>query len=172
MKLTPRVKLALIASLFALPIVASVVTYFFFPPSPTGNYGELLLPPAPAPTEVIAMRERWILMAWDRAPCEGACLEKITAMRLRDLVDEGLLEKRAYHEPGQRRREDYHLTDKGEDLLPALLALMRWGDRWVRADGGRVRLSHKDCRAPIDVEIRCGEGHSVTAADIQAARPS
>jgi DNA-binding HxlR family transcriptional regulator len=98
--------------------------------------------------------------------------EKITAMRLRELVDEGLLEKRAYHEPGQRRREDYHLTDKGEDFLPALLALMRWGDRWVRADGGRVRLSHKDCGAPIDVEIRCGEGHSVTAADIQAARPS
>jgi hypothetical protein len=81
MKLAPRVKLALIAALFALPIVASVVTYFFFPPTPTGNYGELLLPPAPAPTEVIAMRGRWILIAWDRAPCGGDCLEKITAMR-------------------------------------------------------------------------------------------
>jgi hypothetical protein len=81
MKLTPRVKLVLIAGLFALPIVASVVTYVFFPPSPTGNYGELLLPPAPAPTELTAMRERWVLIAWDRAPCEGACLDKITAMR-------------------------------------------------------------------------------------------
>src|SRR4051812_38455550 len=59
--------------------------------------------------------------------------EKITAMRLKDLVDEGLLEKRPYHDPGQRRREAYHLTEKGQDLLPALLALMRWGDRWVRA---------------------------------------
>jgi len=98
--------------------------------------------------------------------------EKITAMRLRELVDEGLLEKKAYHEPGQRRREDYHLTDKGADLLPALLALMRWGDRWARADGGRVRLSHKACGAPIDIDIRCGEGHSVTSADIQAARPN
>ena len=27
------------------------------------------------------MRERWILVAWDRAPCEGACVAKITAMR-------------------------------------------------------------------------------------------
>jgi hypothetical protein len=81
MKLTPRVKLALIAALFALPIVASVVTYVFFPPPPTGNYGELLLPPASAPTELIAMRERWILVAWDRAPCEAACLDKITVMR-------------------------------------------------------------------------------------------
>lgn len=81
MKLTPRVKLALIAGLFALPIVASVVTYVFFPPRTTGNYGELLLPPAPAPAELMAMRERWALIAWDLAPCEGACLDKITVMR-------------------------------------------------------------------------------------------
>jgi DNA-binding HxlR family transcriptional regulator len=95
--------------------------------------------------------------------------DKITATRLKELVDEGILEKRPYHEPGQRSREDYHLTKKGEELLPALLALMRWGDRWVRADGGRVSLSHKDCGAPIEVEVRCGDGHPVTAGDIQAA---
>jgi DNA-binding HxlR family transcriptional regulator len=95
--------------------------------------------------------------------------EKITATRLRELVDAGILERRPYHEPGQRSREDYHLTDKGEELLPAILALMRWGDRWVRSDGGPVSLSHKDCGAPIEVEVRCGEGHPVRAVDIQAA---
>lgn len=95
--------------------------------------------------------------------------EKITATRLKELVDEGLLEKRPYHDPGQRRREGYHLTEKGQDLLPALLALMRWGDRWVRADGGRVRLTHSDCGAPIEIDIRCGADHSVSAADIEAA---
>lgn len=94
--------------------------------------------------------------------------EKITAARLKELVDEGLLEKRPYHQPGQRRREDYHLTPKGEELLPALLALMRWGDRWVRTDGGRVGLTHSGCGAPIEVEIRCGEGHSVSAAEVEA----
>ena len=81
MKLTPRAKLALIAMFFALPIAASVVTYVFFPPAPTGNYGELLLPPASAPAELIAMRERWILVAWDRARCAAACEDKITVMR-------------------------------------------------------------------------------------------
>lgn len=81
MRLTPRTKLALLASLFAAPIVASVIAYVFFPPAPTGNYGELLLPPAPAPTELSAMRERWILVTWDRAPCEGACVDRITTMR-------------------------------------------------------------------------------------------
>ena len=81
MKLTPRAKLALIAALFALPIVASVVTYLYFPPAPMGNYGELLLPPASAPTELIAMRGRWILVTWDRAPCQAACIDKVTVMR-------------------------------------------------------------------------------------------
>jgi hypothetical protein len=81
MNLTPRMKLALIAGLFALPVVASVVTYFFFPPAPTGNYGELLLPPASPPPALIAMRERWIMVTWDRAPCQAACVEKITVMR-------------------------------------------------------------------------------------------
>jgi hypothetical protein len=81
MRLTPRTKLVLLAALFALPIVGSVTAYVFFPPAPTANYGELLLPPAPAPTELIGMRERWILVTWDRAPCEAACVAKITAMR-------------------------------------------------------------------------------------------
>ena len=81
MKLGSRAKLVLLASLFALPIAASVVAYRFFPPPASANYGELLLPPASAPAELIAMRERWILVAWDRAACEGACVAKITAMR-------------------------------------------------------------------------------------------
>lgn len=95
--------------------------------------------------------------------------EKITAARLKELVGEGILEKRPYQEPGRRGREDYHLTAKGEELLPVLLALLRWGDRWVRADGGRVTMSHRDCGAPVDVEVRCADGHLIGAQDIQAA---
>jgi DNA-binding HxlR family transcriptional regulator len=96
--------------------------------------------------------------------------EKITAARLKELVEEGLLERRPYHVAGQRSREDYHLTLKGEELLPAILALMQWGDRWARPDGGRVALRHADCGEPITVEVRCAEGHPVTADDIEAAR--
>jgi DNA-binding HxlR family transcriptional regulator len=95
--------------------------------------------------------------------------EKITATRLRELVDEGILEKRPYHEAGQRGREEYHLTDKGEELLPILLALLRWGDRWARPDGGRVAMSHVDCGSPIEVEVRCTKGHPVKAGNIEAA---
>src|SRR5881227_2449525 len=54
--------------------------------------------------------------------------EPVAAARLRELVDEGLLEREDYRDPGQRTRQRYKLTEKGEDLLPALAALMQWGD--------------------------------------------
>jgi len=95
--------------------------------------------------------------------------ERIVAARLKELVDEGLLERRPYHIAGQRSREDYHLTHKGEELLPTLLALMQWGNRWTRTDGGRIALTHADCGSPVTVEVRCGAGHVVTAGDIDAS---
>src|SRR5437588_8579162 len=52
--------------------------------------------------------------------------EPATAARLKELVDQGLLEREDYREPGQRTRQRYRLTDKGADLLPALVALMKW----------------------------------------------
>jgi hypothetical protein len=64
LKLTPRAKLVLLASLFVLPIVASLVAYRFFPPPPTANYGELLLPPQALSAAFRERhRERWLLVA-------------------------------------------------------------------------------------------------------------
>lgn len=79
--------------------------------------------------------------------------------RLRELAGQGLLEREDYREPGQRTRQRYRLTDKGADLLPALVALMQGGDRWLDDRGGPVELRHRDCGRPVGVELRCGAGH-------------
>ena len=64
MKLTPRAKLLLIALLFALPMIASVTVYVFFPPPPSANYGELLLPPQVLPADFRKPHgELWLLVA-------------------------------------------------------------------------------------------------------------
>ena len=64
MKLSPRMKLLLIVALFASPMVASVVAYNFFPPPPSANYGELLLPPQVLSAELRRPHgERWLLVA-------------------------------------------------------------------------------------------------------------
>src|SRR5271167_2464551 len=46
--------------------------------------------------------------------------DPVAAARLRELVDEGLLEREDYREPGQRTRQSYRLTAKGAELFPAL----------------------------------------------------
>jgi DNA-binding HxlR family transcriptional regulator len=74
--------------------------------------------------------------------------------RLETLVAEGLLETRVYAQ--RPRRHEYRLTEKGADLIPALLALMQWGDRWMwRGSRGPVRVVHEDCGHAVNVEVRC-----------------
>jgi DNA-binding HxlR family transcriptional regulator len=52
----------------------------------------------------------------------------VLTKRLNTLVDEDLLQRRSYREPGERTRDEYVLTAAGHDLLPVLAALMAWGD--------------------------------------------
>jgi DNA-binding HxlR family transcriptional regulator len=95
--------------------------------------------------------------------------EPVTAARLRELVDQGLLERESYREPGQRTRQRYRLTDKGADLFPVLVALMQWGDRWLEDSGGPVELRHRDCGERVTAELRCAAGHDVGPDDLALA---
>jgi DNA-binding HxlR family transcriptional regulator len=52
----------------------------------------------------------------------------ILTNRLTTMVENGLLEKREYHDQGERTRFSYHLTPAGEDLKLTLAALQQWGD--------------------------------------------
>jgi len=92
--------------------------------------------------------------------------EPVAATRLRELVDEGLLVREPYREPGQRTRMAYRLTEKGAELLPVLAALMQWGDRWLQPDGAPVQLRHADCGEVVQAELRCAAGHPAPLAEL------
>ena len=96
--------------------------------------------------------------------------DPVTAARLRELVDEGLLAREDYREPGQRTRQQYRLTEMGADLFPVLVALMQWGDRWLDDRGGPVELLHRGCGEPVGVSVRCAAGHEVDTSEIDVAR--
>ena len=92
MKLSPRARLLLLMSLFALPIVASTVAYRVAAPVATGNYGELLLPPRTLPEAPLARPQggafrftelsgKWVLFMAEAGECPEACLEKLTTLR-------------------------------------------------------------------------------------------
>ncbi len=95
--------------------------------------------------------------------------EPVAATRLRELVDDGLLEREPYREPGQRTRLGYRLTAKGAQLLPVLVALMQWGDQWLAPDGPPVVLRHSGCGEPVRAELRCAAGHDVGNGELDLA---
>ncbi|MFB9962818.1 winged helix-turn-helix transcriptional regulator [Sinosporangium siamense] len=87
---------------------------------------------------------------------------QVLSARLARLVDEGLLAKEPYREPGQRKRDEYRLTQKGLDLYPIMVALMHWGDRHLAEQNGPpMVLTHRGCGAPIHQQFRCAEGHEL-----------
>src|SRR6476646_9117065 len=96
--------------------------------------------------------------------------EPVTAARLRELVDEGLLEREDYREPGQCTRQRSALTEKGADLFPVLVALMQWGDRWLDDRGGPVQFLHRDCGERVTLSLRCAAGHEVSSEELDLAR--
>ncbi|ORL34374.1 helix-turn-helix transcriptional regulator [Prescottella equi] len=94
--------------------------------------------------------------------------EAVAAARLRELTAEGLFERRPYKEPGQRTRHEYVLTDKGRDLLPAVLALMQWGDRYLQGEGGGpLDLADDTNGEAVRVEVRSASGRQVPLEEIR-----
>lgn len=99
------------------------------------------------------------------------CSEPVTAARLRELVLAGLLVREPYRESGQRTRQLYRLTEMGSDLLPALVALMQWGDRWLQGDYIPVELHHTACGARVRAELRCTADHEVGPGELDLVLP-
>jgi DNA-binding HxlR family transcriptional regulator len=109
----------------------------------------------------------------------------ILTTRLNRLVDEGLLQRVAYHQ--HPPRFEYRLTRKGREVYPILAAMAAWGDRWLTGpDGTPLVLRHttcdhdmhavvvcSECDEPLDVrEVRAtaGPGYQPTAATSRRLR--
>jgi DNA-binding HxlR family transcriptional regulator len=96
----------------------------------------------------------------------------VLAERLRSLVEDGVLERRQYSE--RPDRFEYRLTEKGVDLYPVLVSLLRWGDRWMAGDAELpITLRHRSCGQIIEPELTCPAcGESITARDMEALTPA
>lgn len=88
-----KLKMLLVMAVFALPVVASYLMYFLFPPEGgKRNYGELIkivtLPetlnlatPQGEAVSLKTLRGKWVLLQVDRAQCDSPCEKKLYAMR-------------------------------------------------------------------------------------------
>jgi DNA-binding HxlR family transcriptional regulator len=87
--------------------------------------------------------------------------------RLKRLVEEGILERRRYQE--HPPRYEYRLTDKGRDLWPMTIALLKWGDRYLGESGPPRLILHRGCGGEVTERLACSKcGAELTARDVEA----
>jgi DNA-binding HxlR family transcriptional regulator len=94
----------------------------------------------------------------------------VLAARLDRLVAEGVLEKALYQE--RPPRHEYRLSEKGLDLWPVIVELLRWGDRYAApAAGPPIVLRHRDCGGLMDEWRICENcGKPLGPRDVRAER--
>jgi DNA-binding HxlR family transcriptional regulator len=128
----------------------------------------------PAALEV--MGERWGFMILRAAFNEVRHFEEfltelgiarnILSDRLGKLVENGVLKREPC--PEDRRKIEYRLTEKGLDLLPAMLALRQWGAKYgdaVRQDP--VLVDARD-RLPVSpIGLRAHDGRDISYFDLR-----
>jgi DNA-binding HxlR family transcriptional regulator len=93
----------------------------------------------------------------------------VLADRLAKLVDAGILEKRKYQD--RPARYEYRLTPKGVDLSPALVALMRWGDKHLAGGDVPTVLVHDQCGTALDQTFICWHCDSTVEPTAIRSRP-
>ena len=128
------------------------------------------------PSALEVMGERWSFLIL-RAAFNGVrhfedflsglgIARNILANRLSKLVEHGIMRR----EPcgRDRRKVEYHLTDKGADLLPAMLALRQWGERYGIGEPSNPVLVDKRDRCPIaPIEVRSHDGRLLKWDELQ-----
>lgn len=77
-----RLKLALLALFFLLPVGASWLLWWLdLAPGATSNYGTLLPPRPVALAPLAALKGRWVLVQFDGGACDAGCERKLYFMR-------------------------------------------------------------------------------------------
>jgi len=121
------------------------------------------------------MGERWsflILRAafhgvihFEEFSAELGIARNILSNRLARLVGHGVLERKRCTD--DRRKVEYRLTDKGCDLLPAMLALRQWGEKHtMRVPANPVLVDSRDRLAIAPIRIRAADGRELGWRDL------
>ena len=90
----------------------------------------------------------------------------VLSVRLAKLVEAGVLMQEPLQAEG--RRQGYRLTEMGEDLLPVLMSLMQWGDRWLQTpETIPIRIVERASGKPLPaLRVRNAAGKTLALADL------
>ncbi|MXO86370.1 transcriptional regulator [Altererythrobacter aurantiacus] len=127
------------------------------------------------------MGERWSFMIlrasfngiqhFEEFLTELGIARNILASRLAKLVEHGIFIRQPC--PDDRRRVEYRLSDKGIDLLPALVALRQWGQKYAADSEEDPVLVDKRDRLPLGpVAIVSQDGRILEPRDLELVKPA
>jgi DNA-binding HxlR family transcriptional regulator len=128
------------------------------------------------PEALEVMGERWSFMIlrasfnglhhFEEFLCELGIARNILSNRLAKLVEHGILDRQPCAD--DRRRIEYRLTEKGFDLLPAMVALRQWGQKYGAEVVENPVLVDEFDRLPIGpVSIVSHDGRVLTGKDLR-----
>lgn len=90
--------------------------------------------------------------------------------RLLALIEAGILQHRTYQT--RPHRHEYILTESGRDLMPILMALVAWGNRWARPEEGEpMLLRHNICGHLTSPTVCCSECGEPLKAEEMTMQP-
>jgi DNA-binding HxlR family transcriptional regulator len=90
----------------------------------------------------------------------------ILSNRLAKLVDHDLLRREP--DASDRRKIQYRLTEKGRALLPVLIAMRQWGERWVSGVPSNPVLVDRQSRQPIaPMTVVAADGRPLTLGELE-----
>src|SRR5262249_40439560 len=90
---------------------------------------------------------------FDQLQSKLGIASNILTDRLNRLVSEGIFDRRKYQDLPERF--EYRLTDKGKDLYGPLMAMLRWGDRWLSRDEPPLIMTHNSCGKDFEPTVVC-----------------
>ena len=88
----------------------------------------------------------------------------ILSNRLSRMVEGGILQR--LPDPDDRRRVVYSLTDKGEALLPVVLALRQWGEDWGHGQQDIMLADQKTGRPVRRIGVLADDGRELGLHDL------
>jgi DNA-binding HxlR family transcriptional regulator len=90
---------------------------------------------------------------------------------LRQLEAARIVARTPYQERGKRARDEYRLTEAGEDLLPVFMSLVQWGDTYLQQAEAPLSFVDPDTGRPLSVRVTADtDGPVRRSADIEVRR--
>lgn len=126
------------------------------------------------PSALEVMGERWSFLLL-RAAVNGivhfedfqatlGIARNILSNRLAKLVEHGILSREPVAE--DKRKVAYRLTCKGRELLPAMIALRQWGEKWGTGACTSILVDRRDQLPIRSIAILAADGRVLDLDDL------